>query len=150
MYSTYMIQQLKFYLGAVFVLPFLPLLIWQGKRLRASIPDLPEADGSRKGREGHGEPPFNLLVLGESTMAGVGVRHQNDGIVCQMASALAGKTNREINWEVIAKSGYNARKTLNELVPQITNTPFDVVVIGLSVNDVIERNRPLGWKRDLI
>jgi lysophospholipase L1-like esterase len=143
-----MIQQIKFYLGALLLIPFLPLLLWQGKRLRKRIPDLPEAAGSRTGTEGQGTNQFNILILGESTMAGVGVEHQKDGIARQIALSLSHKMEAEIHWQVVARSGYNAKKVLDELVPQIPDIPLDAIIIGLGVNDAVERNSPQGWQRD--
>ena len=49
------VLQLFFYFGALLLLPFLPFLIWQGKLLRARIPDLPEAEGPNAGMEGTGK-----------------------------------------------------------------------------------------------
>lgn len=143
-----MIQQIKFYLGALFLIPFLPLLLWQGKRLRKRIPDLPEAAGNRTGSEGKGTNKFNILILGESTMAGVGVNDQKEGIARHIASSLSQALDAKIYWQVVARSGYNAQKVLDELVPQIPDTPLDAIIIGLGVNDAVERNSPLGWQRD--
>ncbi|WP_236040775.1 hypothetical protein [Marinobacter nauticus] len=49
-----------------------PVLLYQGKRTRRVTPRLPEATGDYAGQYGEGEPVFRLLVLGESTAAGVG------------------------------------------------------------------------------
>ena len=48
-----------------------PVLLYQGKRTRRVTPRLPEATGDCAGQYGEGEPLFRLLVLGESTAAGV-------------------------------------------------------------------------------
>ncbi len=144
-----MFTQLKFYLGAILVLPFLPLLLWQGKRLRSKIPDLPEAAGPRKGYVGANQASLNVLILGESTMAGVGVSDQREGIAYQIAHSLHLQTGNSIQWQVVATSAFNAKKALKKLVPQIPNKTFDIIIIGLGVNDTIERNSPIGWKRDL-
>ena len=145
-----MLPQLLFFLGAILIIPFLPLLIWQGKRLRARIPELPEAEGPNNGIEGEGSKAIQLLVLGESTMAGVGVETQKDGISRTIAEGLAQHYKQAVHWQVIARSGYNAAQVREELVPQIKSEPIDIIIIGLSVNDTVERNSPLGWKRDLI
>lgn len=144
-----MFAQFLFFLGAILIIPFLPLLIWQGKRLRARIPELPEAEGPNNGLEGEGTKPIQLLVLGESTMAGVGVATQKEGIGRAIAAGLAQHYKQAVNWQVIARSGYNARQVREELVPQMNSDPLDIIIIGLSVNDTVERNSPLGWKRDL-
>ena len=52
-----------------------PLLLWQGRAVRARALKLPEAAGPREGREGQGAPALRLLVVGDSSAAGVGVEH---------------------------------------------------------------------------
>ena len=68
-------MNLRFLLGALISIPLLPLMYYQGKRIRASVPKLPEA----KGLEGSfqinekNERPVKIISIGESTIAGVGV-----------------------------------------------------------------------------
>jgi len=62
-----------------------PLLVWQGKQTRRTTPRLPEAGGEPHGQYGDGEPALRLLVIGESTAAGVGVAHHQDGLASQLA-----------------------------------------------------------------
>jgi lysophospholipase L1-like esterase len=144
-----MLQQLFFLLGGILIIPIVPLLIWQGKRVRNTIPNLPEAVGT-KGQVIGNEDIINLLAIGESTFAGVGVLTHEEGVTGQLAKFLSEQTNRSVNWEVIAQSGYSAKKVLTELVPMIPKTPFDIIVIGLGGNDTFELNRPMRWRQDLI
>ena len=83
-------------------------------------------------------------------MAGVGVETQMDGFSKCLAKYLADDLEKTVHWQVIAKSGYNAVQVREELVPQLPDSALDVIVIGLSVNDTIERNSPMGWRQDLI
>lgn len=144
-----MLPQLFFFLGGILILPMVFLLIWQGKRVKNTIPDLPEAIGT-KGQVIGNEKFINLLTIGESTFAGVGVRTHEEGVTGQLAKFLSEKTNCSVNWEVLAQSGYSAKKVLTELVPKIPQIPFDIIVIGLGGNDTFELNRPMRWQQDLI
>jgi lysophospholipase L1-like esterase len=144
-----MLPQLFFLLGGFLIIPIVPLLIWQGKQVKNTIPNLPEAVGT-KGQVIGNESFINLLTIGESTFAGVGVHTHEEGVTGQLAKFLSEKTNRSVNWEVIAQSGYSAKKVLTDLVPKIPKTPFDVIVIGLGGNDTFELNRPMSWQQDLI
>jgi lysophospholipase L1-like esterase len=144
-----MLPQLFFFLGGILILPMVFLLIWQGKRVKNSIPDLPEAIGT-KGQVIGNEHFINILAIGESTFAGVGVRTHQEGVTGQLAKFLSEKTNFSVNWEVLAQSGYSAKKVLTELVPKIPKIPFDIIVIGLGGNDTFELNRPMRWQQDLI
>lgn len=144
-----MLPQLFFFLGGILILPMVFLLIWQGKRVKNSIPDLPEAIGT-KGQVIGNEHFINILAIGESTFAGVGVRTHQEGVTGQLAKFLSEKANFSVNWEVLAQSGYSAKKVLTELVPKIPKIPFDIIVIGLGGNDTFELNRPMRWQQDLI
>jgi hypothetical protein len=67
-----------------------PVLLRQGARVRERTPVLPEAAGDRSGRAGAAEgAPLRLLIVGESTAAGVGVAHQRDGIAARLAADIA-------------------------------------------------------------
>jgi lysophospholipase L1-like esterase len=144
-----MLPQLFFFLGGILILPMVFLLIWQGKRVKNTIPDLSEAIGT-KGQVIGNEHFINILAIGESTFAGVGVRTHQEGVTGQLAKFLSEKTNCSVNWEVLAQSGYSAKKVLTELVPKIPKIPFDIIVIGLGGNDTFELNRPMRWQQDLI
>ncbi len=68
-----------------------PVLARQGRRVRQRTPLLPEAAGERGGEAGadlDGQP-LRLLVVGESTAAGVGVAHQDEGLAHRFATELA-------------------------------------------------------------
>src|SRR5580693_9223499 len=55
-----------------------PLLLVQGRRARRTALRMPEAAGQRQGWIPHrgSDNTLNLLFVGDSTMAGVGVAHQ--------------------------------------------------------------------------
>ena len=61
-------------------LVLLPLLIWQGGRLRTTMPRLPEADGPRTGLTSGPAPSLRLVILGDSSAAGVGVGRQDEAL----------------------------------------------------------------------
>src|ERR1035437_9235238 len=73
-----------------------PVIVVQGRQVRRATPVLPEAAGPREGTEGAGEhgAELALLVLGESTAAGVGAGTQAGGLGRQAATALASRTGR--------------------------------------------------------
>ena len=85
--------------------PLAPYLWLQGQQLRRRIPQLPEAAGSRQGSiQGDGHP-ITLVVMGESTAAGVGVATQAEGLAALLAAAVARETGRTVFWHTVAASG---------------------------------------------
>src|SRR6266516_1669739 len=62
-----------------------PVLLPQSKWLKRNALRLPEAAGPREGKVGVGEPVLRLLVVGDSSAAGVGVADQAQALVLQAA-----------------------------------------------------------------
>lgn len=108
-----------------------PILIMQALRLRARALRLPEPPGPRRGDVGDG-PPLRLLILGDSSAAGVGAPHQNQALSGQLAAALS--PHCRLIWQLEAKTGATSRSTLAHL-QALPPTPCDVVLLVLGVND---------------
>jgi len=109
-----------------------PLLLAQGLSVRANAVRLPEAAGPRTGRLGSG-PKLSLLILGDSSAAGVGVDHQNDALAGQLAVLLA--NHFTLDWQLVARTGATTRTALQWLETH-PPAPIDIVVTALGVNDV--------------
>jgi lysophospholipase L1-like esterase len=129
--------------------PLLPLLYLQGRRLRARTPRLPEASGPCTGRGEGAAPPIRLLVLGESTAAGVGAPSHREALAGSVAVALRARTGRAVEWRALGRSGATARVVREELLPMLPPEPWDAVVIALGVNDTLRLRGPRRWRRDL-
>ena len=116
-----------------------PVLLWQGKRLLRTIPKLPEPAGDRRGTEGTG-PPLRLLVVGDSSGAGVGAGSQREALLGQTVSRLA--EHRTVTYRLEARTGSTLPRTLRHLRRQPPEA-FDVALFGIGLNDVIA-GRPLA------
>ena len=121
-----------------------PVLVHQGRRVRRDTPVLPEADGPRRGVEGHREQ-LALLVLGESTTAGVGVVTQADGLARALAVELAARLARGVAWQVVAGTGTTARSALGRLVPRLGTDRYDMILVALGMNDVLRLRSRRAW-----
>jgi lysophospholipase L1-like esterase len=135
-------------IGCLLGIPLLPIIIIQGKILKRKIPVLPEADKNRTGFIGSGDT-FNLVTIGESTIAGVGVDDHKEGITGNIAKVLQEFTGKKINWDVLANSGYSAESVNKKLMPLLPSKPIDLIVIGLGANDAFELRSPLQWKKGI-
>ncbi|MEO3784513.1 SGNH/GDSL hydrolase family protein [Actinocorallia sp. B10E7] len=133
-----------------FAFAMAPVLLTQGARVRRRTPVLPEAGGERHGVEGAGrDEPLAVLVFGESTAAGVGVRTQTEGLASALAAGLVQRGGRSVAWRVVARTGTTARQALVDLVPQMRDASFDVIVVALGVNDVLRMRSGRAWQNDL-
>ncbi|MPQ99375.1 SGNH/GDSL hydrolase family protein [Modestobacter sp. I12A-02628] len=123
------------------------LLVLQGRGVRARTPRLPEAAGPRSGlapADDGGGGTLRLLVLGESTAAGVGVSEQRDGLAGSLARELALRRGVAVAWTVCARTGATAQRTARELLPGAA-TGQDLAVVVLGVNDTLRLRGARRW-----
>ncbi len=130
-------------------IPLLPILYLQGKKVRKKIPELPEAKGDSGIANGNSEDNIQLIILGESTIAGVGVITHEEGFSGSLARELTQLTGKTVKWKVYAKSGFRAKEVTIQLVPKIKEANLDFIAIGLGGNDAFQLNTPSGWKKDI-
>jgi len=140
--------QRKFFIGASLVAPISPFLYLQGRYTRWKVGVLPPAAGPTTGRTGEGEAA-KLLVLGESTVAGLGARTHDVALAVQFALHLAARIERPVEWTVVGRSGVTARQTIEELLPLVPDRSFDYLLIGLGGNDVLKLSTPARWRHDM-
>lgn len=120
-----------------------PLLLLQGRRARRRIPRLPEPPGDREGQAGSG-PPLRLLITGDSAAAGVGASSQQEALLGRVVSQLS--RNYTVRWTLEAVTGATTRTTLTRL-RTLAESPFDVVLTSLGVNDVTAGVRRNVWRQ---
>jgi lysophospholipase L1-like esterase len=142
--------QRRFTRSAAVIAPIAPFLWAQGQRVRKKVGVLPDAAGPKRGIAGTGENVAKLLVIGESTVAGLGARTHDKALAGQFAKNLSEHLHRPIEWHVIGRNGVTARRTIDELVPRIPKKEnFDYILLGLGGNDVLKLSSPVKWRRDM-
>ena len=131
-----------------------PLLLTQAKRLRQTALRLPEAAGPRSGMEFPAmQPrlvaePLRVLVVGDSSAAGVGVEHQEQALAQPLARQLAARTGHPVAWQLVAQSGVNSLEAL-DLLTRHEIGPATVLVVALGVNDVTSQMSPQRYVANL-
>jgi len=141
--------QRRFLVGAAAIAPLAPFLVLQGQIVRWKVGILPDAAGKRNGTYGTGPDASKLFVIGESTVAGLGARTHEFALAGQFAKHLSEHIARPVEWKVLGKNGVTARRTINELLPQMPDEHFDYILIGLGGNDVMKLSSPVKWRRDM-
>src|SRR5690606_28476407 len=144
-------MKVRYLLGTILAIPLLPVLYFHARRIRSSVPRLPEASGTNGKAVARdvAHESLTLLTLGESTIAGVGVKTHQEGFTGTLADELSRLSNINIQWSVYARSGYTAGKVLEKVLPKITASSADLIVIGLGANDAFRLNSPTRWARDV-
>jgi lysophospholipase L1-like esterase len=145
-----MTPSLKYLLGSIVTVPLLPLLYYQGKKIKASVPRLAEAQGTEGSVTIGATKTIRMIAIGESTIAGVGVETHEIGFTGTLAKELAAKLNVNVDWKVYAKSGYTAKKVTEKLIPIIFERKIDLIVIGLGGNDAFALNSPSRWSKQIV
>ena len=118
----------------------LPVLVAQAVLTRRRLPRIDEPAGDRRGVDGSGSRVLRLLVGGDSSAAGVGVRHQRDALAGHVARTL-GEHGFRVHWRLEARSGLNSAQALDFLRQAHAEEPIeaDVAVLATGVNDVIDQ-----------
>jgi lysophospholipase L1-like esterase len=114
-----------------------PLWVTQALWMRRHAQHLPEAEGERSGEVGEGAP-LRLLIVGDSSAAGVGVATQRQGFSGHLTRTLAQRAGLRVHWSLVARSGVSSAQAL-DLVQQAAPPSADLAVVLLGVNDVIEQ-----------
>ena len=104
-----------FIVRLLLILPALPLIYWLGKKIKAEIPDLPEAALHKKGSMGPDANSSHVLLVGESSIAGVGIDDHMQGIPGSIGE-MYGNEGLGFSWQVIARSGFKAIDVIEQLV----------------------------------
>jgi lysophospholipase L1-like esterase len=121
----------------------LPVLAAQAVWVVARALRLPEADGARHGVCGTG-PDLRLLIVGDSSAAGVGVQSQQDALAGQLVAQLS--VAFRVIWRLEARTGVTSHQALTRL-RQVAPEPVDVAVVALGVNDATRLLPTAGWVR---
>ncbi len=119
-------------LDQILRIPLAPLLVVQGLGVRQRANTLSEPPGARDGCAGSGVA-LRLLIVGDSSAAGVGARSQEAALSGQLVAALA--KDFAVSWKLIGETSATTSIVLDRLA-QVEPAPFDVVVSALGVNDV--------------
>ena len=82
-------------------------------------------------------PLLRLLVIGDSTAAGVGVTYIRDALPPQLAAVPAARRGCMVAWTVWARTGATASVRAAETVP---SAPLeqDIALVLVGVNDVLK------------
>ena len=129
-----------------------PFALPQAIRTRKSALRLPppscETVGICRAPQSSGAP-LRVLAIGDSVIRGVGVEHLRDAYVGQAVDALSTTLSRPVEWAVHGRSGARAEHLLNEYLPALPETPADVILLSVGVNDITGMTALRTWRARL-
>lgn len=120
---------------------FAPLLILQGLWVRKKTPILPEPKNKTSGVIGNGKG-LKLLLLGDSSAAGVGAEHPKQTLLAQLLNNLSPQF--QVHFQMMAETGRNTAEMIKVLEAEPPGQ-LDYVVTALGVNDVTSQVSKPRW-----
>lgn len=140
-----------------------PVFICQGLKLKRTALRLPEAAGERSGTidlvttetSAETEAVFELMLVGDSSAAGVGVSSQQQALVGQLLDQLQQlepmqRKFSQLNWSLHATSGHTSFDALRRLyVLPKPLTAIDIMVVMVGVNDTTANVSTPTWQAQL-
>ena len=139
----------KYFIHLLKSIPFLPIIYFQGKKIKKEIEFLPEAKDPEGSININSDQTLKVLFIGESSFAGVGSDFHKNSFAGYFSTKLSSAFHSNIDWKVYAKTGYNLKKIHQRIIPKITETQCDLLVIGIGANDSFELTQPKKWQEDI-
>ena len=124
-----------------------PILLPQARRARRTIPRLPDAAQPWTGTVA-GDDPVSILVLGDSTAAGVGADTQDDALPGNLARTLAAAWERGATWRAIGANGATSRDLVRRYLGEATEESYDIVFVTIGANDALALRSRRAFRRD--
>lgn len=130
------------------MIPAAPVLAAQAVRLRRDTPRLPDAAQPWHGALA-GPDPIRLLLLGDSTIAGVGADTQEDALPGNLARELAARTGRGVTWRAVGRNGATSRDLITDYLDDATDEAYDIVFLSIGANDALGLRSRWAFGRDI-
>ena len=135
-------------LSRLAALPTAPVLFAQGRRLKRDTPRLPDAATPWHGVTS-GPDPLSLLVLGDSTAAGVGAATQDEALPGHLGRELAALTGRGVSWRAIGENGADAREFIERYLDEACASASDIIFLSIGANDALGLRSRGAFARDI-
>ena len=126
----------------------LPVYAWQGLSTRLKTPRLPTPPGPVAGEMAGEGTAYRLLVIGDSSAAGVGVDDTRDGLAFQIAQALNESTGRPVSWRAAGSNSATAASVRDHVVPHVEPRDWTHVALSLGTNDMKNFHSVSRFKRE--
>ena len=130
-------------------IPLLPIIYFQGKKVKKEIQFLPEAKDPEGSVNVNSYQTLKVLFIGESSFAGVGSDYHKNSFAGYFSRELSAAFRCNVDWKVYAKTGYNVEKVQQRIIPKIIQTECDLLVIGIGANDSFEFTQPKKWVENI-
>ena len=112
-----------------------PLALVKGLGVRKTAPRLPPPGGRPMGQAGNGKAEIRLLIIGDSSAAGVGADRMEDTLGPQLATILNHVTGKSVTWRNAGANSAIAAQVRDHVIPNIEERDFTHVIVTIGTND---------------
>jgi len=145
-------KNILIYIGSLFgyliITIFSPVLWIQGIYLKKVALRLSTPTDIQFGVIGEGNEALEILGIGESPMAGVGIPKNSETLTALTSLCLSKLMDIKVNWRILAESGLTINN-LNKLIIEKSPKDVDLIVVGIGGNDVFNLTSPWIWLKHL-
>jgi lysophospholipase L1-like esterase len=125
----------------------LPVAVYYGLGVRRIAPRMPPPAGSPRGQIGQGAPGLRLLIIGDSSAAGVGADRIEHTLGPQLSSVLHKATGKTVAWRNAGANSAVSAQVRDHVVPHIEQRDFTHVVVAIGTNDAKNFNSRMRFKK---
>lgn len=126
----------------------LPVYIWQGIGVRLRTHRFLPPTGATSGEiAGKGEP-IRLLVLGDSSAVGIGVRDTQDNLPGHLSRFLGEKSGRPVIWRTAGFNSATSGQIRDYAVPNLRREAWTHIVLAIGTNDIKNFHTLSRFKRE--
>jgi lysophospholipase L1-like esterase len=90
----------------------------------------------------------SILVLGDSTAAGVGAATQDEALPGNLARTLASAWERGATWRAIGENGATSRDIVRRYLAAASDRSYDIVFVTIGANDALGLRSRGAFRRD--
>jgi lysophospholipase L1-like esterase len=125
-----------------------PVYAAQGIAVRRRTPRMMPPKGLVRHEIKGREPAVNLLLLGDSSAAGVGVHESDDGLGARLAAVLHEKSGRHVVWRAAGFNSATSAQLRDHVVPNLDPEAWTHIVLTVGTNDAKNYHTAGRFKRD--
>lgn len=125
-----------------------PLYAWQGIGVRLRTERMLPAKGPVRHRIAGTEPEIRLLVLGDSSVASVGIESSEHGVAAELARLLGERTGQAVTWRAAGFSSATAGQIRDFVVPNLAAEPWTHILLAVGTNDAKNFHSVPRFKRE--
>ena len=125
-----------------------PVYAWQGVRLRARIERLLPAPVPTEGALAGHAAQVRLLVMGDSTVASVGMERLEDTLAFNIAKAVNERTGQAVDWRAAGGNSATASDLRDFILPHVRERDWTHVALSIGINDMKNFHVVRRFKRD--